>query len=245
MNHYTPSLSRTSSTTSVSSDDAAASSLSLTRRRRKRFTNVQLTMLEHLFHQNSHPSRLEREAVAQSGGMEIKSVTIWFKTNARQSAKSPSKTPAPYPHLAPTPTTSPSTRPSLDHVASRSELRAYVQRTPTRLPNPHASIWDNMPSSPPVPASPPPPSTSPPPATAAPSSGPVLPRAVRTRLSLLRVVVPAHTTSSIASTSITNPVGWRAQARTASQTLWGRLHHRGGARQRRQAALALCGLGRR
>ncbi|KAI9569406.1 homeobox-domain-containing protein [Boletus coccyginus] len=72
-------LSRTSSAASISSDDAA-------RRTRKRFTSVQLMMLEQLFHQSSHPTREEREAVAQAAGMEMKSVTIWFQ-NKRQTER--------------------------------------------------------------------------------------------------------------------------------------------------------------
>ncbi|KAF9535633.1 hypothetical protein CPB83DRAFT_872464 [Crepidotus variabilis] len=86
-------LSRTSSAMSFSStseDDASlittAIPMQTSRRTRKRFTNVQLTMLENLFHQNSHPSREEREAVAKAGGMEIKSVTIWFQ-NKRQTER--------------------------------------------------------------------------------------------------------------------------------------------------------------
>ena len=57
-------LSRTSSAASISSDDAA-------RRTRKRFTSVQLIMLEQLFHQSSHPTREEREAVAHAAGMYV------------------------------------------------------------------------------------------------------------------------------------------------------------------------------
>ncbi|PPQ74358.1 hypothetical protein CVT26_000695 [Gymnopilus dilepis] len=86
-------LSRTSSAASFSSEDdacmsssTAATVISSSRRTRKRFTNVQLTMLENLFHQNSHPSREDREAVAKAGGMEIKSVTIWFQ-NKRQTER--------------------------------------------------------------------------------------------------------------------------------------------------------------
>ena len=71
-------LSRTSSAASFSSEDdacmsssTAATVISSSRRTRKRFTNVQLTMLENLFHQNSHPSREDREAVAKAGGMSV------------------------------------------------------------------------------------------------------------------------------------------------------------------------------
>ncbi|KAG5642395.1 hypothetical protein DXG03_002853 [Asterophora parasitica] len=148
-------LSRTSSTASVSSDDAGGSNNAI-RRTRKRFTNDQLTMLENLFHQNSHPSREERDSVAQLGGMETKSVTIWFQ-NKRQTERKVAL------HNATThnagrgapfssPFTSTSTirasRPSLDRVASRSELPMPPPRTPTRQRDPNASLWDNMPSSP-------------------------------------------------------------------------------------------------
>ncbi|KAF5385388.1 hypothetical protein D9615_001079 [Tricholomella constricta] len=153
-----PSLSRTSSTASVSSDDAAGSN-TVARRTRKRFTNNQLTMLENLFHQNSHPSREDRDAVAKLGGMETKSVTIWFQ-NKRQTerkvalsnatnnntGRSPSSS-SPLAAVAMTPSNRAS-RPSLDRVASRSELPMPPPRTPTRKRDPNATIWDNMPSSP-------------------------------------------------------------------------------------------------
>lgn len=70
-------LSRTSSSNSFSSEDDGASmssstvTISTSRRTRKRFTNTQLIMLENLFHQNSHPSREDREAVAKAGGMYV------------------------------------------------------------------------------------------------------------------------------------------------------------------------------
>ncbi|RDB29032.1 Zinc finger homeobox protein 3 [Hypsizygus marmoreus] len=170
-----PSLSRTSSTASISSsDDAGGSSgvnnnnLNLSRRTRKRFTNAQLTMLENLFHQNSHPSREERDVVARLGGMETKSVTIWFQ-NKRQTERkvaainsaSASATTAVFSfnnsgggggggggrsHSLPTSTST--SRLSLDSVASRSELPMRPPRTPTRPRDPNAALWDNMPSSP-------------------------------------------------------------------------------------------------
>jgi hypothetical protein len=56
-------LSRTSSTASISSADDTA------RRTRKRFSTVQLMMLEQLFRQTSHPTREEREALANTAGM--------------------------------------------------------------------------------------------------------------------------------------------------------------------------------
>ena len=66
------SLSRTSSISSVGSDDSIVGpdmhgTLALdsvdgpVRRTRKRFSSVQLMMLEHLYHKASHPSREERE----------------------------------------------------------------------------------------------------------------------------------------------------------------------------------------
>ncbi|GLB43559.1 putative homeodomain containing protein [Lyophyllum shimeji] len=158
-----PSLSRTSSTASVSSSDDAPGSNGATRRTRKRFTSDQLTMLENLFHQNSHPSREERDTVARLGGMETKSVTIWFQ-NKRQTERKVAlnnttnggRTHTQPSSIHPTATTSRSSRPSLDRVASRSELPMPPPRTPTRQRDPNAAIWDNMPSSPiPVPFSPP------------------------------------------------------------------------------------------
>ncbi|KAJ7040758.1 homeodomain transcription factor [Mycena alexandri] len=128
--------------------------------------------IHQLFHQNSHPSREQRETVAKSANMEVKSVTIWFQ-NKRQTERrttlASGRVPPPviihssratY-HRAPSPVHSPSMassasststsasrRPSLDCVASRSELRAPAPRTPSRRHNPHAPLWENMPSSP-------------------------------------------------------------------------------------------------
>ncbi|KAG2141041.1 homeobox-domain-containing protein [Suillus clintonianus] len=172
-------LSRTSSTASISSTDDTA------RRTRKRFSTVQLMMLEQLFHRTSHPTREEREALASTAGMEIKSVTIWFQ-NKRQterkvalhnatnvSNEDASSSPLTHGHASSsrhvhsrsvsisglhTPRrriTPPRPRPSLDRVAARSESRLQPPRTPTKPHNPHASLWDNMPSSPLAPASPP------------------------------------------------------------------------------------------
>ncbi|KAJ6504240.1 homeodomain transcription factor [Mycena vitilis] len=83
--------SMTSTTTNTSSDDLYATFINdstdaTTRRTRKRFTNAQLMMLEQLFHENSHPSREQREGVARSANMEVKSVTIWFQ-NKRQTER--------------------------------------------------------------------------------------------------------------------------------------------------------------
>ncbi|KAJ7905027.1 homeodomain transcription factor [Mycena leptocephala] len=176
----------TSTATNTSSDDLYATFINestdaTTRRTRKRFTNAQLMMLEQLFHENSHPSREQRESVARSANMEVKSVTIWFQNKRQterrttlasgrvpppviintsrgnyQRAPSPvqsssmvrSPSTASSASSASTTSTSASKRPSLDCVASRSELRPPAPRTPSRRHNPHAPLWENMPSSP-------------------------------------------------------------------------------------------------
>ncbi|KIK71462.1 hypothetical protein GYMLUDRAFT_254674 [Collybiopsis luxurians FD-317 M1] len=163
-----PSFSRSSSRTSIdsalSSDDADGAVSS--RRTRKRFTNVQLMMLENLFHHNSHPSRQERETLAKAGNMEVKSVTIWFQnrrqierkgttttSTTRTGRSSPSS--APYSHTT-AQAKSLTARPSLDQIASRAE-RPQSPRTPTRRRrDPTRPIWEAMPSSPPVPVLSPP-----------------------------------------------------------------------------------------
>ncbi|TFK56439.1 homeobox-domain-containing protein [Heliocybe sulcata] len=165
-------LSRMSSIASTSSEDTAASSDSA-RRTRKRFTQEQLTRLEQLFHQCSHPTRQQREALADGTGMEIRSVTIWFQ-NKRQSERkvalrNSTNTHRPYSFsdtadsLKPTrtilfvPHGQSQSRPSalsralsLDDVASRTELNIQPPSTPTRRPNPrpNATLWDSMLSSP-------------------------------------------------------------------------------------------------
>ncbi|KAK0185172.1 homeodomain transcription factor [Armillaria mellea] len=165
-----PALSRTSSTTSVESDDAGSNTSTRSRRTRKRFTSVQLMMLENLFHQTSHPSREQRDGVAKAGAMELKSVTIWFQNKRQMERKgslnsipSPCDTtvdtapmPKPKPKSKPKPYASQLTaRPSLDHIASRSE-RHHTPGTPSRKQDRNASLWDNMPSSPPAPPTSPP-----------------------------------------------------------------------------------------
>jgi hypothetical protein len=50
--------------------------------------------------------------------------------------------------MEPTTTTTTLSVPSLDHIASRTELRNPPPHTPARQPNPRAFVWDNMPSSP-------------------------------------------------------------------------------------------------
>ncbi|KAG6820666.1 hypothetical protein H0H93_013517 [Arthromyces matolae] len=149
------SLSRTSSTASVdSSDDAAAAGATSLRRTRKRFTNDQLTLLENLFHKTSHPSREDRDLVATLGGMETKSVTIWFQ-NKRQMERKSALNNTIYasrshsqPSLSATINTNRSSRPSLDSVASRTELPMPPPRTPSRKHDSRTAIWESMPSSP-------------------------------------------------------------------------------------------------
>ncbi|KAJ4470954.1 homeodomain transcription factor [Lentinula aciculospora] len=152
------SFSRSSSMTSVESLDDTASS----RRTRKRFNNVQLMMLENLFHHNSHPSRQERETVAKAGSMEIKSVTIWFQNKRQMERKGPASSSADRSRSSPSSvpyTFAPATlvvRPSLDRIASRSELPQSTPRTPTRQRDPARPIWEAMPSSPSFPVTSPP-----------------------------------------------------------------------------------------
>ncbi len=78
-------LSRTSSSSSVLSDgtvgtstndemgppDTPSSGVTDTapKRTRKRFTNAQLTLLEDLFHQTSHPTRDQRDTLAKEAGL--------------------------------------------------------------------------------------------------------------------------------------------------------------------------------
>jgi len=152
-----PSLSRTSSTTSFAS---AAST-----RTRTRFTTDQLALLESLYHQTSHPSRQERDTLANETGMQLKHITIWFQnkrqmhrrvalqnsTNERTSHHHREQhfAPLPYnPAHSKRPTSGTLPVPSLDHIASHSELRNPPPRTPARKPKPNAVVWEIMPSSP-------------------------------------------------------------------------------------------------
>ncbi|GJE97782.1 homeobox domain-containing protein [Phanerochaete sordida] len=69
----------------ASLDDVAADG-ELPRRTRKRFTSTQLMMLEHLYHQTSHPTREQRETLAKEAAIELRSVTVWFQ-NKRQTER--------------------------------------------------------------------------------------------------------------------------------------------------------------
>lgn len=94
---------------------------------------------------------------------ETKHVTIWFQnkrqmerkyalhnsTNSSNNRSSNTHRKQSVPQLLPSPPLPSPTRtalPSLDRIASRSELRA--PSTPKRKHDPHASAWENMPSSP-------------------------------------------------------------------------------------------------
>ncbi|KAM5539934.1 hypothetical protein V8D89_006437 [Ganoderma adspersum] len=132
------SLSRTSSVSSVASDDSFASSSAnsvfsvdapagdAVKRTRKRFTSVQLMVLEHLYGQVSHPSREQREEVAREADIDIRSVTVWFQnkrqTDRRISRQVPEAPPAP----------SPSPSPSFSHPPM----------SPTVLPPPSSPFSD-------------------------------------------------------------------------------------------------------
>ena len=60
-----PTLSRTSSVASVTSDDATTPVPgNEVKRTRKRFTQGQIVKLEQLFHETSHPTREQRESLA-------------------------------------------------------------------------------------------------------------------------------------------------------------------------------------
>ncbi|KAJ3715779.1 hypothetical protein C8R42DRAFT_725581 [Lentinula raphanica] len=143
--------------TSIGSTDSTES-ITSSRRTRKRFNNVQLMMLENLFHHSPHPSRQERETLAKAGNMETKSVTIWFQNKRQLERKGSSATldtqsrrsspsSAPY-TFAPASSQPLVARPSLDRVASRSELPQSSPRTPSRHRDPARPIWEAMPSSP-------------------------------------------------------------------------------------------------
>ncbi|KAI0673892.1 hypothetical protein C8Q78DRAFT_1137134 [Trametes maxima] len=89
-------LARTSSASSVCSDDSLTSNdttpslgppdaiVDGPKRTRKRFTTMQLMMLEHLYHKASHPTRDQREQLAKDAEIsDVRSVTVWFQ-NKRQ-----------------------------------------------------------------------------------------------------------------------------------------------------------------
>ncbi|KAH9044749.1 homeobox-domain-containing protein [Lactarius pseudohatsudake] len=168
-------LLRSESSSSLgSSSDELVFSTSSSKRTRKRFTGSQLAMLEQLFHRASHPSREQRESLAQELDLEPKAVTIWFQNRRQNERKasiaadstfsSPLARPTPrrprssIPHSLSSPyapLTPLAKRPTLEAMARRSELRTAPPRTPSKRPDPSKSMWDNMPSSPLAPPSPP------------------------------------------------------------------------------------------
>ncbi|KAJ7783850.1 homeodomain transcription factor [Mycena maculata] len=132
-------------------------------RTRKRLTSAQVVVLEHLFHNTSHPTLQDRELLARQADMEVKAVTIWFQNKRRTTSRHtrniattqnsitiPRRSKSSSATSRASSTSTVSRRPSLDRVASRSELRASVPRTPSRRHkfNPHAPLWANMTSSP-------------------------------------------------------------------------------------------------
>ncbi|KAF8971805.1 hypothetical protein BDZ97DRAFT_1753051 [Flammula alnicola] len=120
---------------------STVTTIATTRRTRKRFTNVQLTMLENLFHQNSHPSREDREAVAKAGGMEIKSVTIWFQ-NKRQTERKTAASNNPDANIM-----SPNVVPNITSTLHTFSLHNTAQHTTSRTSSPPFSISSRSTSS--------------------------------------------------------------------------------------------------
>lgn len=142
---------------------------------RKRITKEQLELLEGLFAKRSHPTREERQMLADKTGMELRSVTIWLqnkrqliKKNAKASAQDPSSsgsgsstptsasspparaTESPAPSEEERPTTRARARPSLDRVASLSEYPSPVRPiTHKNTSQPEQPLLSHMPSSPP------------------------------------------------------------------------------------------------
>lgn len=157
-----PALSRTSSVASVTSDDANPPPVpgSEVKRTRKRFTQAQIVKLEQLFHETSHPTREQRENLANECDLELRSVTVWFQNKRqteRKSALVSTSTTSGLPMSASQPsssltrpkigssstssnryshsrlrTQSLTARPSLDDVASRSEYRAQPSTPPRK-----------------------------------------------------------------------------------------------------------------
>ncbi|OCH89758.1 homeobox-domain-containing protein [Obba rivulosa] len=81
------SVDSTSNMSIDSTDNAAADASGAQRARtRKRFSSMQLMLLEQLYHQTSHPTREQRETLARTIDMETRSVTVWFQ-NKRQTER--------------------------------------------------------------------------------------------------------------------------------------------------------------
>ncbi|KAH0838034.1 hypothetical protein J3R83DRAFT_6274 [Lanmaoa asiatica] len=146
---------------------------------RRRNTPAQLNALHQLFDATPHPTRAQRQALANEIGMELKSVTNWFQ-NRRQSSRkkslsfdenNPTKT-----HLSHSPvrhrhrrsrTPLDRSKISLDHIAALSErpsltsqlnlprlpLTPRKSNVPQKNPSSPSELWTHMLSSPAVPPS--------------------------------------------------------------------------------------------
>ena len=81
-----PVLSRTSSLASVTSDDATTPPVpgNEVKRTRKRFTQAQIVKLEQLFHETSHPTREQRENLANECDLYVPFVVQNFGFRYRE-----------------------------------------------------------------------------------------------------------------------------------------------------------------
>ncbi|KAG8219524.1 hypothetical protein J3R82DRAFT_474 [Butyriboletus roseoflavus] len=146
---------------------------------RRRNTPAQLHALHQLFDTTPHPTRAQRQALANEIGMELKSVTNWFQNRRQTSRKkshsfnenNPTKTrlphsPAHQPHRR-SKTPLDRSKISLDRIAALSERPSLTsQLNPPRLPltprkcnvqqkdpSSPSELWTHMLSSPAVPRS--------------------------------------------------------------------------------------------
>ncbi|KAI0304726.1 hypothetical protein BC826DRAFT_1100523 [Russula brevipes] len=134
-NHF---RSGSSSSLGSSSDDHLPKTpCPATKRTRKRFTSTQLAMLEHLFHQTSHPSREERETLAQELDLEPKVVTIWFQNRRQTERKAAALNIAGAP--APAPAEPSSSSPAAVRPTPRSRPRTSTIPHPLSSPYAHRS----------------------------------------------------------------------------------------------------------
>ncbi|KAF8445608.1 hypothetical protein L210DRAFT_840966 [Boletus edulis BED1] len=141
---------------------------------RRRNTPAQLTALQQLFEAVPHPTRAQRQAIANDIGMELKSVTNWFQNRRQTSRKkslSSSENDPPRTRLSPrhrrSNTPLDRSKISLDRIATLSErpsltLQLNSQRIPFtprksnvqhKDPSSPLELWTHMLSSPVVPPS--------------------------------------------------------------------------------------------
>ncbi|KZS93350.1 hypothetical protein SISNIDRAFT_454521 [Sistotremastrum niveocremeum HHB9708] len=158
------------------------------RRTRRQYTTYQLKVLSEAYKRDNNPTREERSVVASEIGMDIKLVSVWFQNKRQADRKAALHNITNHQNNGLLPPTSPladlcksrqggtvilertgkrtASRPSLEHVASRSELR--FSKATENIPwitdsavfaSPQSSrsrpLWDSMPSSPITPSSPP------------------------------------------------------------------------------------------